>query len=288
MKIANVNGRAALVLGDEIADIATVSDGRFGPDPMRLYDDWDAFAVVRRDGVDAPAPGHSSRPTSRNPVPAPRQVFAIGLNYRSHAEESGMAVPDGAGDVHEVPGVARRPVRRRRARRRRPSTGRSSSSPSSVAAPTASPRPTAGRTSPGSPSARTSATASSSSPPAASSPSASPAAGYGPMGPWVVTLDELAEPRRPRARLLRRRRDDAGRPHQRPDLRRAAAGRRAVRGAAAPPGRHHLHRHPGRHRRHPAAAALPPARPDRSSRGSRASARSATCAGERRAVSRAT
>jgi 2,4-didehydro-3-deoxy-L-rhamnonate hydrolase len=29
----------------------------------------------------------------RCPVPAPRQVFAIGLNYRSHAEESGMAVP---------------------------------------------------------------------------------------------------------------------------------------------------------------------------------------------------
>jgi 2-keto-4-pentenoate hydratase/2-oxohepta-3-ene-1,7-dioic acid hydratase in catechol pathway len=26
-------------------------------------------------------------------VPSPRQVFAIGLNYRSHAEESGMAVP---------------------------------------------------------------------------------------------------------------------------------------------------------------------------------------------------
>jgi 2-keto-4-pentenoate hydratase/2-oxohepta-3-ene-1,7-dioic acid hydratase in catechol pathway len=28
-----------------------------------------------------------------NPVPQPRQVFAIGLNYRSHAEESGMAAP---------------------------------------------------------------------------------------------------------------------------------------------------------------------------------------------------
>ena len=44
MKIATVQGRAALVLGDEVADVATASDGRFGPDPMRLYDDWDAFA----------------------------------------------------------------------------------------------------------------------------------------------------------------------------------------------------------------------------------------------------
>ena len=31
----------------------------------------------------------STRPSSRCPVPRPRQVFAIGLNYRSHAEESG-------------------------------------------------------------------------------------------------------------------------------------------------------------------------------------------------------
>jgi 2-keto-4-pentenoate hydratase/2-oxohepta-3-ene-1,7-dioic acid hydratase in catechol pathway len=28
------------------------------------------------------------------PVPAPAQVFAIGLNYQSHAEESGMAAPE--------------------------------------------------------------------------------------------------------------------------------------------------------------------------------------------------
>ena len=36
MKLANVSGRAAFVIGDRIADIAAVSDGRFGPDPMSL------------------------------------------------------------------------------------------------------------------------------------------------------------------------------------------------------------------------------------------------------------
>ncbi len=40
MKIANLAGRAVLVLGDEVADIATVSDGRFGPDPMDIYGNW--------------------------------------------------------------------------------------------------------------------------------------------------------------------------------------------------------------------------------------------------------
>jgi 2,4-didehydro-3-deoxy-L-rhamnonate hydrolase len=92
VKLANLDGRAALVLGDEIADIATASHGRFGPDPMGLYDEWDAFrdfAATVTAGT-----GPLIEADLRNPVPRPRQVFAIGLNYRSHAEESGMDLPE--------------------------------------------------------------------------------------------------------------------------------------------------------------------------------------------------
>ncbi|HEY4396978.1 MAG TPA: fumarylacetoacetate hydrolase family protein [Acidimicrobiia bacterium] len=92
MKLANVNGRAALVLGDEIADIATTSEGRFGPDPMAVYDDWSAFVEFASTVTTATGPLVDAE--LRSPVPAPRQVFAIGINYRSHAEESGMAIPD--------------------------------------------------------------------------------------------------------------------------------------------------------------------------------------------------
>jgi 2-keto-4-pentenoate hydratase/2-oxohepta-3-ene-1,7-dioic acid hydratase in catechol pathway len=59
---------------------------------MAAYDDWPAF----RDwvaGVTEPT-GPLDDARLGCPVPRPRQVFAIGLNYRSHAEESGMAVPD--------------------------------------------------------------------------------------------------------------------------------------------------------------------------------------------------
>ena len=91
MKIANVADRAVLLLGDEIADIASASDGRFGPDPMSIYDDWDAFAAFARGVSTGTAP--LDKTALGNPVPRPRQVFAIGLNYRSHAEESGMAIP---------------------------------------------------------------------------------------------------------------------------------------------------------------------------------------------------
>src|SRR4029079_533728 len=38
-----------------------------------------------------------------SPVPAPRQVFAIGLNYRAHAEESGMAIPAGPATFTKFP-----------------------------------------------------------------------------------------------------------------------------------------------------------------------------------------
>ena len=92
MKLANLDGRLALVLDDGIADVATASGGRFGPDPMSAYDDWSALVDWGGDIIVPTGPLDATR--LRCPVPEPRQVFAIGLNYRSHAEESGMAVPE--------------------------------------------------------------------------------------------------------------------------------------------------------------------------------------------------
>lgn len=92
MKFANVSGRLALVLDDGVADVAKASDGRFGPDPMSAYDDWSAF-LDWAGGVTEPT-GALDEAELGCPVPHPRQVFAIGLNYRSHAEESGMPIPE--------------------------------------------------------------------------------------------------------------------------------------------------------------------------------------------------
>jgi 2,4-didehydro-3-deoxy-L-rhamnonate hydrolase len=91
MRLANTAGRAAVVIGDEIADVATVSEGRFGPDPMALYDEWADFAKFATTLTRTTGPLVES--ALRNPVPRPRQVFGIGLNYRRHAEESGMELP---------------------------------------------------------------------------------------------------------------------------------------------------------------------------------------------------
>jgi 2,4-diketo-3-deoxy-L-fuconate hydrolase len=92
MKLANHGGRAVLVFEDSIADVHDASSGRFGPDPMSVYGDWPAFVDFAAGVAGGAAPLVEAE--LRCPVPAPRQVFAIGLNYRSHAEESGMALPD--------------------------------------------------------------------------------------------------------------------------------------------------------------------------------------------------
>jgi len=94
MKLANVDGRAAIVTDTDplqVLDIATASNGRFGPDLRSVFDQWEAFR-----GFAATATGEPARLDEShlgNPSPDPRQVFAIGLNYRKHAEESGMTVP---------------------------------------------------------------------------------------------------------------------------------------------------------------------------------------------------
>ncbi|HEV7622532.1 MAG TPA: fumarylacetoacetate hydrolase family protein [Amnibacterium sp.] len=96
MRIANRGGRAVLLGQRSLLDVATASDGRFGPDPMAVYRAWPAFtgwaAAIDVDADPAAQPFDGSGLEA--PVPAPEQVFAIGLNYADHAAETGMALPE--------------------------------------------------------------------------------------------------------------------------------------------------------------------------------------------------
>ncbi|MFK4835538.1 fumarylacetoacetate hydrolase family protein [Microbacterium sp. ZW T2_14] len=97
MKLANLAGRAVLVQPStgsgaaEAIDIAGASDGRFGPDPQQLFDDWERFVAWAAALERADAAGAVSFEATQlgAPVPRPRQVFAIGLNYAEHAAEAG-------------------------------------------------------------------------------------------------------------------------------------------------------------------------------------------------------
>ncbi|MGW0251928.1 fumarylacetoacetate hydrolase family protein [Nocardia goodfellowii] len=102
MRIANSDNRATMVLGptgdERLLDIATASSGRFGPELSALYQDWAAFtawAAEHGPDIDSAATTALDRTALGAPSPTPRQVFAVGLNYRAHAGESGFEAPTG-------------------------------------------------------------------------------------------------------------------------------------------------------------------------------------------------
>jgi 2-keto-4-pentenoate hydratase/2-oxohepta-3-ene-1,7-dioic acid hydratase in catechol pathway len=80
-----------LVVDDGVIDVATASGGSLPADPQLLYEQWDAVRALadRVKGADAPL----DRKRLLAPVPRPRQVFAIGLNYAAHAAEAGLETP---------------------------------------------------------------------------------------------------------------------------------------------------------------------------------------------------
>ncbi len=95
MRVGNLAGRAVLVHGNRGLDIGRASDGRFPSDPQQLVEQWDGL----RAWAEA-APVDDGTPMDPGafgpPVPRPRQIFAVGLNYADHVEEAGLTVPDHA------------------------------------------------------------------------------------------------------------------------------------------------------------------------------------------------
>ncbi len=95
MRIANHAGRAVLLLSDDNgADIAAASEGRFGPDLQTIYDNWRDFVRWTRSAMPV-GDVRIERERLGSPSPKPSQVVAIGLNYADHASETGFDAPDG-------------------------------------------------------------------------------------------------------------------------------------------------------------------------------------------------
>jgi 2,4-diketo-3-deoxy-L-fuconate hydrolase len=92
VKIASLDGRSAFLSDDRWVDVESASGGLFPPDLMAVYERWDEFRSW------ASTPDAAAGPTATGsfgpPVPRPRQLLAIGLNYRDHANESGFDLPE--------------------------------------------------------------------------------------------------------------------------------------------------------------------------------------------------
>lgn len=98
MRIASLHGRAHLVLADGFLDIAEASEGRFSSSTRDLcavlpaLREWAAtLPVALANETDLAVLESDERLAAV--IAEPRQVIAVGLNYREHAHEMGLANP---------------------------------------------------------------------------------------------------------------------------------------------------------------------------------------------------
>lgn len=93
-RLANVSDRGVLVVGDSYYDIAELSGGEIGSDPMQALVNVDRLSDLAREARSATPSGALADATLGPPVPRPQKVFGVGLNYREHAKETGAAIPE--------------------------------------------------------------------------------------------------------------------------------------------------------------------------------------------------
>jgi 2-keto-4-pentenoate hydratase/2-oxohepta-3-ene-1,7-dioic acid hydratase in catechol pathway len=96
VRLGVIGGRSVLVTpAGHAVDIARASGGDLPADPMALLDQWPAVREWAA-GYDVEADSKHLIPAVDDfeaPVPRPRQVFAIALNYPPHAAEAGFTPP---------------------------------------------------------------------------------------------------------------------------------------------------------------------------------------------------
>lgn len=95
-QLANVEGRAVLVTGGGQYDLEKHGGGLLGSDPMAAVARFDQLETVaaKLNAAGTAADGPFDVGRCGPPVPSPSKVFGIGLNYRSHAAESNMDLPE--------------------------------------------------------------------------------------------------------------------------------------------------------------------------------------------------
>lgn len=94
VRLVNRQGRACVWLSNGFVDVEHGSGGRLGPDPMAVIGRWTQFCEWARTLDPSAVEGPLEEPELGPPVPRPSKVFGIGLNYRSHAEEAGLPIPE--------------------------------------------------------------------------------------------------------------------------------------------------------------------------------------------------
>jgi 2-keto-4-pentenoate hydratase/2-oxohepta-3-ene-1,7-dioic acid hydratase in catechol pathway len=92
-KLANVGGKSALIHGNSYYDINSISQGEITSDPSYILDSLDDLHDLSSKIDNFEPTGLIENSLLGAPVTNSRNCYAVGLNYRAHAEESGMEIP---------------------------------------------------------------------------------------------------------------------------------------------------------------------------------------------------
>jgi 2,4-diketo-3-deoxy-L-fuconate hydrolase len=92
-RLANIDDRAALVSDENYYDLEKISQGNFSQDPMQALEALSELSALGAQLDNFEASGQLADVELGPPVPNPKNCYAVGLNYRNHAEESNMAMP---------------------------------------------------------------------------------------------------------------------------------------------------------------------------------------------------
>ncbi|HUA31808.1 MAG TPA: fumarylacetoacetate hydrolase family protein [Streptosporangiaceae bacterium] len=93
MRFGTQDGRFVLVADGRVLDVHAASARSLPWEPLAALERWDevrAFAPVADWAAARPLDERRLGP----PVPRPRQIFAVALNYRPHAAEAGFVPPE--------------------------------------------------------------------------------------------------------------------------------------------------------------------------------------------------
>ena len=93
-KLANISGRAALIDKNNFFDLETISEGLFDHETSNALSNLEDLHKLSAELSDKEATGSLENADFKSPVSSPKNCYAVGLNYRNHAEEAGMEIPD--------------------------------------------------------------------------------------------------------------------------------------------------------------------------------------------------
>ena len=91
--LGNVGGRAVLVSDQHYFDIEQLSNGSLSSDPMHVIAAEKQLHKLASQIPVATPTGAINNVVLGPPVTMPRSCFAVGLNYKSHADEASMQLP---------------------------------------------------------------------------------------------------------------------------------------------------------------------------------------------------